>query len=154
VSTAKGLCYALNTPLIGINTLEALADGFIQQHPDLSSPDTLFIPMLDARRMEVYCATFDANMKTIYATEAKVIDESSFTDIPENAALHFFGNGAAKCKDTITHKNAVFHADLHCSAANMNNIAFTLFTQQAFEDVAYFEPFYLKDFVGTIPKKR
>jgi tRNA threonylcarbamoyladenosine biosynthesis protein TsaB len=154
VSTAKGLCYALSIPLIGVNTLEALAHGFIQNHPELHSSEALFIPMLDARRMEVYCSVFDSNMKIIQQTEAKIIDTTSFAEFPETAVLHFFGNGAAKCKDTIVHKQATFHADLHCSAATMNNIAFRLFTQQVFEDVAYFEPFYLKDFVGTVPKKK
>lgn len=154
VSTAKGLCYALTIPLIGINTLNSLANGFIHQYPQFINAQSLFIPMLDARRMEVYCAVFNNKIEVIKETEAKIIDEHSFNDLPQALALYFFGSGALKCKPVVSHPNAFFVEDIVCSAANMNKIAFELFNKKQFEDVAYFEPFYLKDFVGTVPKRR
>jgi tRNA threonylcarbamoyladenosine biosynthesis protein TsaB len=174
VSTAKGLCYALDKPLIGIPTLQALqaivvgegrqsAVGKPQffnnnkadsgQYTADFTQDSLFIPMLDARRMEVYCAGYDINGNEVRITEAKVIDETAFAQELNNGPVYFIGNGVAKCKTTITHPNAFFIDDIHCSAIGMVKLAITAFEQQQFEDVAYFEPFYLKDFVGTIPQK-
>ena len=153
VSTAKGLCYALDIPLIAINTLETLAHETIIKAKGKGQKAN-FCSMIDARRMEVYCAVFDEQMNTIQKTEAKIIDENSFEDLLETSTLYFFGNGSSKCKNSITHKNAIFIDDIKCSAANMNGIAQKLFHEKQFEDVAYFEPFYLKDFVGTVPNKK
>ncbi len=154
VSTAKGLCYALDIPLIAINTLESLSHEYINLSTIDHQVSTFFCAMLDARRMEVYCAVFDEQMNSIKKTEAKIIDENSFADLLETSTIYFFGNGSSKCKNSITHKNAIFIDDIKCSAANMNGIAQKLFSEKKFEDVAYFEPFYLKDFVGTVPNKK
>jgi len=151
VSTAKGLCYALDIPLIAINTLESLAHEIIKNN---NIQKANFCAMLDARRMEVYCAVFDNQMNSIKKTEAKIIDENSFADLLEISKVYFFGNGSVKCKNIFTHPNAKFIDDIKCSAINMNGIAQKLFLEKQFEDVAYFEPFYLKDFVGTIPNKK
>ena len=153
VSTAKGLCYALDIPLIAINTLETLAYETIKKVKSKRQKAN-FCSMIDARRMEVYCAVFDEQMNTIKKTEAKIIDENSFADLLETSTVYFFGNGSSKCKAIITHKNAIFIDDVKCSAVNMNGIAQKLFLENQFEDVAYFEPFYLKDFVGTVPNKK
>ncbi|MES2778526.1 MAG: tRNA (adenosine(37)-N6)-threonylcarbamoyltransferase complex dimerization subunit type 1 TsaB [Bacteroidota bacterium] len=151
VSTAKGLCYALNKPLIAIPTLQSLAVQFIQTiQPDTSD---LLMPMLDARRMEVYCAGYNSLMEEQRATEAKIIDEESFREELERGKIYFFGNGATKCQATITHRNAHFVADIHCSAKGIHHLAIQALNARKFEDVAYFEPFYLKDFVGTTPRK-
>ncbi|MEI6594448.1 MAG: tRNA (adenosine(37)-N6)-threonylcarbamoyltransferase complex dimerization subunit type 1 TsaB [Bacteroidota bacterium] len=151
VSTAKGLCYALDIPLLAINTLESLAHETIK---NIKSQNANFCAMLDARRMEVYCAVFDGQMNSVKKTEAKIIDENSFADLLEISEVYFFGNGSAKCKNIFTHPNAKFIDDIKCSAINMNGIAQKIFLEKQFEDVAYFEPFYLKDFVGTIPNKK
>lgn len=152
VSTAKGYCYALGIPLIAINTLESLLRGQGLGEREQSTK-TLYVPMLDARRMEVYCAVFDCHAKMLRETEAKIIDETSFSDLLSTNELFFFGNGATKCKIMITHPNAKFLDNVLCSAKGMVNVAFEAFQSQKFEDTAYFEPFYLKDFVGTKPRK-
>ncbi len=172
VSTAKGLCYALDKPLIAIPTLQALVNCLWRiNHGTTSSvgdkntlnpkglplnfaQNSLFIPMLDARRMEVYCAGYDIEGNEILATEAKIIDETSFVKELNNGPVYFMGNGANKCKSVISHSNAFFIDDIHCSAAGMFKLAATGFENSRFQDVAYFEPFYLKDFVATTPKKR
>ena len=152
VSTAKGYCYALGIPLIAINTLESLVrtQGLGEMEQATAS---LYVPMLDARRMEVYCAVLDSHANMIKETEAKIIDETSFADLLENNEIYFLGNGAAKCKNMITHPHAKFLDNVLCSAKGMVNAAFEAFHAKQFEDTAYFEPFYLKDFVGTTPKK-
>jgi tRNA threonylcarbamoyladenosine biosynthesis protein TsaB len=109
--------------------------------------------MLDARRMEVYCAVFDQGLNLVQPSEAKIIDGHAFAPLLERSVVHFFGTGAAKCQSVITHPNAFFIDDVPCSAAGMAGPAFRQFSNGQFEDVAYFEPFYLKDFMGTKPKK-
>jgi len=151
VSTAKGLCYALNKRLLAIPTLQSLAAQFVSSHA-INDVD-LLIPMLDARRMEVYCAGYNKSMQEQRTTEAKIIDGDSFAAELEKGKVYFFGNGAAKCQTTINHPNAVFVGGIHCTAKGMHQLAIEAFNEGAFEDVAYFEPFYLKDFVGTTPKK-
>lgn len=151
VSTAKGLCYALDKPLLAIPTLQSLAAQFAETIE--SKEKDVYIPMLDARRMEVYCAGYDQLLTEQRPTEAKIIDAASFTEELNNGTVYFFGNGAAKCQSTITHPNARFVAGMHCSAKGMHGLAVKAFSEKKFEDVAYFEPFYLKDFVGTTPKK-
>jgi len=147
VSSAKGLCYALNKPLIAINSLEAMAVG---QNSRLKTKDSrLFCPMIDARRMEVYCAVYDERLNEIKKTSADIIDENSFADLLQKHKMFFFGDGSAKCKSKIKNPNAVFIDDANPSAQFMIPIAEKYFGEKKFEDVAYFEPFYLKDFVGT-----
>ncbi|MGB0881673.1 MAG: tRNA (adenosine(37)-N6)-threonylcarbamoyltransferase complex dimerization subunit type 1 TsaB [Vicingaceae bacterium] len=147
VSVAKGLCYALNKPLIAVDTLQAMA-----KNPALSAD--LFCPMIDARRMEVYTALYDSNNKAVVPISAKIIDENSFSDELAKHRIVFFGDGAEKCAAVLdTNSNAIFSEQGLPSAVFVNQIALEKFNQKQFEDVAYFEPYYLKDFVGTTPKK-
>ena len=151
VSTAKGLCFALDKPLIAINTLQGMAaqiQGFFEEN-------TLLCPMIDARRMEVFCAVFDNNLNFISPTQAKIIDETAFDDILENHKMIFFGDGAAKCKPALQHNpNAIFLPRLiYPSARTVGFLAKQSFDNQAFEDIETFEPYYLKDFIGTVSKK-
>ena len=151
VSTAKGLCYALDIPLISVNTLQSMAKGMadILINEDSS---TLFCPMIDARRMEVYSAIFDNNTQEVRETKAEIIEPDSFTEYLRNHKMIFFGDGASKCRDILTHPNAVFYDDINPSAANMAEIAKEKFKGKRFEDIAYFEPFYLKEFIAGIPR--
>jgi tRNA threonylcarbamoyladenosine biosynthesis protein TsaB len=163
VSTAKGLCFTLEKPLIAINTLEAMAyQLFAVRHSAVNyklgdSPlSILLCPMLDARRMEVYCAVFNADtIEIIEPTQAKIIDETSFADLLENQQMIFFGDGAEKCQTTLgRNPNAVLlNQTIFPSAKSIGALANRAFEQQQFENVADFEPFYLKEFVGTTPKK-
>jgi tRNA threonylcarbamoyladenosine biosynthesis protein TsaB len=150
VSTAKGLCYSLDKPLIAINTLEHLASSVITNSKSNSKDsNSLFCPMIDARRMEVYCSFFDANGKEVRTTSAEIIDEDSFADLLKDHTIYFFGDGAAKCKEVLSkNKNAIFLPDIVPSAKDMIPFAEKAFSEKRFEDVAYFEPFYLKDFVA------
>lgn len=144
-ATAKGLCYALDIPLLAVNTLEAMA-WYLQTN---TLGDFLFCPMIDARRMEVYCAVLNRNLEFIEETQAKIIDESAFSDLLKEKQMLFFGDGAAKCKELLgSSKNAFFIDNFQPSAIAVGYFALQKFEKQAFEDVAYFEPFYLKDFVG------
>lgn len=151
VSTAKGLCFALDKPLIGINTLSMMASGFLTQQPNYKG---YVCPMIDARRMEVFTAVFDHNLVEIEPTYAKIVDNESFKDLLNQQQITFIGNGAKKCSAIIQHKNAKFIFDNFNTASNMTSLANAAFTSEEFEDVAYFEPFYLKDFVATTPKKK
>lgn len=150
VSAAKGLCYALDKPLIAINSLKTMAAS------QISIPNTqypiLFCPMIDARRMEVYCAVYDEHLNEIKKTSADIIDQNSFSELLSKHIIYFFGDGAAKCRSIITHENAKFIDDINPSAKFMIPLAERLFDEKKFEDVAYFEPFYLKDFVDTSKK--
>jgi tRNA threonylcarbamoyladenosine biosynthesis protein TsaB len=151
VSAAKGYCYALQIPLIAINTLQSLANGFWQNNPNYSG---LVCPMIDARRMEVYGALFNQTLHEVLPTQAKIIDEQSFVEQLSQNQIAFIGNGAAKCQNTIISTNAHFENHYNrCNASYLSSLAQQAFNQQQFEDVAYFEPYYLKDFVGTVAKK-
>lgn len=155
VSTAKGLCYGAKIPLIAINTLEAMsvpiAAKISSELKDSSS--AWYCPMIDARRMEVFTAFFDKENNLQKETSADIIDQDSYAKVLAEREIVFFGDGSAKCKEVLTHKNAIFIDDITPSAANMICIADAKFHKAEFEDVAYFEPFYLKDFVATTPKK-
>jgi len=151
VSTAKGLCLALRIPLIAINTLESLANSFIDKQENLIEPFYL-IPMLDARRMEVYCAIYNQQLEGILPTEAKIIDAFSFQDLLNERSCYLFGNGATKCQVLMTHKNAKFVSGVEATAEGLAQTAFQKWKDNKLEDLAYFEPYYLKDFVGTKPK--
>jgi tRNA threonylcarbamoyladenosine biosynthesis protein TsaB len=148
VSVGKGLCFALQIPLIAVHTLQALAYPLLAPH----TPDTLFCPMLDARRMEVYCAVWDGAGKEILPTEAKIIDQDAFADLLQNHQMLYFGDGAGKCKDLIKHPNAVFLDNILPTADAIGQLAYPKLITQQTEDLAYFEPLYLKDFVNNMPK--
>ncbi|WP_396602267.1 tRNA (adenosine(37)-N6)-threonylcarbamoyltransferase complex dimerization subunit type 1 TsaB [Algibacter sp. R77976] len=147
VSAAKGLCFALDKPLISIPTLEALAH-------QVKMDEGVIVSMLDARRMEVYSAIYDSNYNSIRETQAQILDESSFSDYLEQGKVYFVGNGVEKTKTLITHANAVFIEDRLPSANQMSLLAYNKFQNAEIEDVAYFEPYYLKDFVALKPKKK
>ncbi|WP_316815378.1 tRNA (adenosine(37)-N6)-threonylcarbamoyltransferase complex dimerization subunit type 1 TsaB [Pedobacter nyackensis] len=151
VSTAKGLCFAMDKPLIAIDTLQMMAGGFLSQQKGYNG---LTCAMIDARRMEVFTAVFDSGLNYAGATEAKIVDEHSFAAELASGTVTFVGDGALKCAAVIQHPNAVFSELNFNSAANMSALAFKAFNNSQFEDVAYFEPFYLKDFVLTTPKKK
>ena len=148
VSAAKGLCYALGIPLISIATLKALS------HQVTCDKGGLIIPMLDARRMEVYSAIFDANYNQIRDTEAQVLDADSFIEYLEKGTVYFVGNGVAKFEEICDHPNAIFVKDKLPSAAQMCQLAETKNNIGDYEDVAYFEPYYLKDFIAGTPKSK
>jgi tRNA threonylcarbamoyladenosine biosynthesis protein TsaB len=150
VSTAKGFCFALDKPLVAVNTLEAMA----YQVKDFYDENYLICPMIDARRMEVYCQVFDNETNTVLEIEAKIIDEESFSEILNENKIVFIGDGAVKCREKITHKNAIFlNIEITPSAKTIGILATNLYEKSLFENVVTFEPFYLKDFVGTQPKK-
>ncbi len=149
VSTAKGICFALNKPLIAINTLTSMAFAYIEQ---AKPKDGFVCPMIDARRMEVYTALYLTDGTEVMATEAKIIDQDSFKE-QFNSTITFIGNGAEKCKGLLTSPQAIFETGLYCSAVGLGTLGLRAFNDGHFEDVAYFEPYYLKDFVGTTAKK-
>ena len=145
VSAAKGLCYALNVPLIAVDTLQVLAS-------QVQVEGGLIIPMIDARRMEVYSAIFDVKFEKIRETQAEVITENSFETISET--VYFVGDCADKCKSVITKSNFIFLEEIkYPSATAMSILSFSKFQNKDFEDLAYFEPYYLKDFMITPSKK-
>jgi tRNA threonylcarbamoyladenosine biosynthesis protein TsaB len=147
VSTAKGLCYSLDKPLIAINTLQHMAQAMLRSAlPEAAS--SLLCPMIDARRMEVYCAVYK-NEEELLPTSAEIIDEHSFAALLKDNSILFFGDGASKCKSVLSqNKHALFMDDFYPSAKDMIALSEKAFAEKAFEDVAYFEPFYLKDFVA------
>jgi len=141
VSAAKGLCFSLDIPLISVPTLDLLAYK-------LKGKTGIFISMLDARRMEVYSSVYDSKINQIRETKAEVLDEQSFIEYLEQSQVHFIGNGVAKFEDICTHTNAVFHKQKFPSAQEMAEIAELKYQKSDIEDVAYFEPYYLKDFIA------
>ncbi|WP_221389632.1 tRNA (adenosine(37)-N6)-threonylcarbamoyltransferase complex dimerization subunit type 1 TsaB [Dyadobacter sp. NIV53] len=151
VSTAKGLCYALDKPLIAINTLEAMS---LQVIPFFSK-DTLFCSMIDARRMEVYASVFDFENNSILETKAIIMDEHSFEDLLHNNKIVFFGDGAEKCKKLLSaNENAIFlNEEIRPSAKTVGQLALKFFTESHFENLVTFEPYYLKDFM-TPPSRK
>jgi tRNA threonylcarbamoyladenosine biosynthesis protein TsaB len=163
VSTAKGLCYALNVPLIAVETLDIMAHQvYEERNPKPETPNPiaigtgtrnpeLYCPMIDARRMEVYCKVFDGALNVINPVEAKVIDEHSFGDLMSNNTMVFFGDGSSKCKETFMSKNAVFIENIYPTAAMLGEMAHKKFIAGEVEDVVHFEPFYLKDFLIKKP---
>ncbi len=151
VSTAKGLCFALDKPLIGINTLQMMANGFLIENPNHGG---MICPMIDARRMEVFTSVYNNQLREIEPIHAKIVDDKSFILELDTNFVMFVGDGSEKCKSVLVHQNAHFSTENFNSAHYMSNLAHQAFEQQDFEDVAYFEPFYLKDFVFTTPKKK
>lgn len=153
VSTAKGLCFSLDKPLIAVETLQAMATGFLSREKEIEG-GFLLCPMIDARRMEVYTALFDQKLNQLEATSAAIIDQESFKQVLDQYKIIFFGDGAAKCQAVLGyHPNAVFIDGFLNQAEDLTSIAAKKMESQTFEDVAYFEPFYLKDFIaGKIGK--
>lgn len=149
VSTAKGLCYAAEKPLIAIDTLHAMAFGGKMK---AASGNPVLIPMIDARRMEVYAEIFDGDINKIEDTKAMIIDENSFSEYKSGHEVWLFGDGADKCEELFANDNRInVIKDFYCSARYMNVLAQQKLDNRDFVDVAYFEPFYLKDFVPGIP---
>ena len=152
VSTAKGICYAADLPLMAIDTLEAMAYGMKEKLASQIGPDDLLVPMIDARRMEVYASIFDADLNKINDTAALVIDEHSFEDLRKDHRLWLFGDGAPKLSKLFENQTNINIIDgFKPSAAYMKVLAERALQQQRFVDVAYFEPFYLKDFIAGKP---
>ena len=148
-STAKGLCFALNIPLLAISTLKAMAFGVAKSLTE----EVLLCPMIDARRMEVYSLLATKELSIIHPTAAKVIDKDSYSDQLSNQKILFFGNGAAKCEPTLgENPNAIFSTIQSISAVAVGELAWIKFEQNEFEDLAYFEPEYLKEFKAIKPK--
>jgi tRNA threonylcarbamoyladenosine biosynthesis protein TsaB len=139
VSTAKGLCYALGIPLIALDTLQVLAH-------QVSVDNGIIVPMLDARRMEVYSAVFDKNHQKIKEVQAEIVTENSYSEISQT--VYFIGDCQEKCQTVLTQPNFKFLPEILFPSANqMSQLSYEKFNQNDFEDVAYFEPFYLKDFL-------
>jgi tRNA threonylcarbamoyladenosine biosynthesis protein TsaB len=158
VSAAKGFAYAMNIPVIGMITLQAMtaaavahpsAEKLLREHADM-----LLCPMIDARRMEVFTAIYDRDTNEKGAVSATIIDEHSFGKELDKSPILFFGSGADKAAPHITHPNAHFISDINPSSRFMIPLALEAMKQQDFEDTAYFEPYYLKDFIATVPKRK
>jgi len=158
VSVTKGFAYARKIPVIGIVTLQAMT-GAATNNNEVKAlqqryPEILFCPMIDARRMEVFSGLYNKNCQEISPVSALVVDESSFIANLDSHHIAFFGNGSEKVKDVLCHPNAHFISGITPSSASMVPLALKNYKDKIFEDTAYFEPFYLKDFVATIPKKK
>lgn len=152
VSEAKGVAYGRDAKLLSVPTLKLLTVPILLGHEELPE-DALLCPMIDARRMEVYCALYDRALNEVVQTQALVIDSDSFKNYLDKLPIYFMGNGADKCVETIQHPNAHFIKNIVPRAKNMIPLAEMAMAKEQFEDVAYFEPFYLKEFVATKSKK-
>ena len=151
VSMAKGVCYGQNLKLIAVPTLELLCVPILLR--EIPEEDALLCPMLDARRMEVYAGIYDRGLKPIRPIHADIVDGDTYKAYLDEHPIYFFGNGAKKCQDAINHPNAHFIENINPIAKWMQPLAEKRFLNEQFEDVAYFVPFYLKDFVAKLPKK-
>ena len=149
VSTAKGIAYGLNIPLIAIPTLQAIAYSALLNEKNFD----FIAPMIDARRMEVYTSLFDSQLNEKEPTRALIVEEDSFQNILNEKRVLFLGTGAEKCKEIIKGKNAIFSEKTNISASNMVKLAYKKYQTRDFVDTAYFEPFYLKEFVAIKSKK-
>jgi tRNA threonylcarbamoyladenosine biosynthesis protein TsaB len=155
VSMAKGLCYALEKPLISVNTLQSMASSMSKnlKEKDITE-DYLLCPMIDARRMEVYSAIYDMNNKLIRETKAEIISKDSFIEYLDSYKILIFGDGAAKCKTILTHSNIISYENFIVSSQSLAPLAEYKYQRKEFENTLYFEPYYLKDFMTTIPKNK
>lgn len=151
-STAKGLCYGRNVPLVAVPTLQLLCTPVLLYGEPLPD-DALLCPMIDARRMEVYAALYDRSLSEVRPTQADIVTADTYLEHLEARPVFFFGNGAEKCREVIRHPNAHFIDDIYPSARYMFPLAERALARKRYEDVAYFEPFYLKDFVAGTSKK-
>ncbi len=156
VSTVKGLAYASGKPVVTIPTLEIMAKGFLSHlgRKYQNNEKTIIIPMIDARRMEVYSAIFNSSGKMIREVKAEIIDENSFQEFSGMDQKIFIGDGAAKCKEVIQNEFTIFNEDYQISAKHMIPLSLQKAINKDFVDVAYFEPFYLKDFIATTPRNK
>lgn len=152
VSMAKGICYARDLKLVAVPTLELMCVPLLLNHESMDD-NALLCPMIDARRMEVYAGVYDRALKPVREVSADIVDGQTYRDLLDSRPMYFFGNGAAKCKDVIVHPNAHFIDGMEPIAKWMFPLAEKRFLDGKTEDVAYFEPFYLKDFVAKMPKK-
>lgn len=152
VSMAKGICYGRGIKLLGIPTLEILCVPVLLQEM-VKEEDALLCPMLDARRMEVYAQFFDRSLHEVRAIHADVVEADTYKEFLDSHPVYFFGNGAGKCKEVIKHPNAHFIDGIEALAKDMLPLAERRMAQEKFEDVAYFVPFYLKNFVAKVPRK-
>lgn len=156
VSAAKGLCYALDVPLLAVDSLLSMAAGMIlrlAETADGMTGEPLFCPMIDARRMEVYRAVYDRRLEVVDGTKAEIITEGSFNFLPAGRPVWYFGDGAAKCRDLLSNRSeSRFDLDFKPSSRFMAKLALDQFRQGKFVDTAYFEPYYLKDFIPGIPR--
>ena len=152
VSTAKGLCYGLNIPLISIGTLDIMAVAALNS---INEKDALLYPMLDARRMEVYAAIYNTDLEVVRPVAADIVDNSTYKEILDQNSVYFFGNGMNKCKPLLQqHAHAYFIDEVFPLAENMIPLALKAYQQKQFVDTAYFEPFYLKEFQTTTTRKK
>lgn len=151
VSMAKGVAYGRGVPLIAVPTLKLLSVPVLLFHDELPD-DSLFVPMIDARRMEVYAAVYDRALREVRVTQADIVDTETYLPWLEQGTVCFYGPGAAKCREVITHPNARFLDNIHPLAKYMQPLAERALAEGKLADVAYMEPFYLKDFVATKPK--
>lgn len=151
VATAKGLCYGLNIPLISINTLEILTIPVLRI---IKEENALFCPMIDARRMEVYTAFYNAHLEIIRPISSDIINNDSYKKILEKNPVYFFGNGMNKCKEYLQHSNAHFIENILPLATSMIPLSLKAYQEKQFENTAYFEPFYLKEFQIAHSKKK
>ncbi|MBN1597468.1 MAG: tRNA (adenosine(37)-N6)-threonylcarbamoyltransferase complex dimerization subunit type 1 TsaB [Bacteroidales bacterium] len=154
VSVAKGICYGGGIPLIAISTLESMVNGYIQQLENNPPENSLFLPMIDARRMEVYTAIYNKEKVSIEETRALIVEPDTFNSYLMKYKLYLFGPGAAKIKSVIQHRNLYISDDFKMSSEYMSELVYKKYKMKNFEDTAYFEPFYLKDFITTISKKK
>lgn len=152
VSTAKGLCYGRNLKLLSVSTLELLCVPVLLYRDDVPE-DALLCPMLDARRMEVYAALYDRSLKVVREIQADIVDSDTYKAYLDRQPVVFFGNGAMKCREVINHPNALFVDGIEPLAKNMVPLAERALMKGQVEDTAYFEPFYLKEFVAGVSKK-
>lgn len=152
VSTAKGLAYGLDLPLLSVNTLQIMANHVIKSRE--TDEQTWLCPMIDARRMEVYTSFYNKNGQLMRDIQAEIIDENSYSDVLKERKILCFGNGAEKCKKVLTSPDIEFIDNVHPLAKDMVELAEEAFLNKEFQDVAYFEPFYLKEFVATTPKNK
>lgn len=148
-STAKGLCFGLDIPLIAVSTLISMAHGVRK----ININQALLCPMLDARRMEVYCLIADNELRILQNVAPEIIDEESFQNLLSDNSVIFFGDGSAKCKSVIDSNQAIFLDDIHPSAREIGDLAWLKYQQNDFVDLASFEPFYLKAFRAGKPKQ-
>jgi len=151
MASAKGLCYALNLPLITINTLKIMAQAALDQEGP-AHPNAIYCPLIDARRMEVFTAIYDPKLEHILVPEARILDQESFRDLLSNQIMVFSGSGAAKLQAILDHPNAVFSTIQH-NASHLAKLANQAYDQQRFANLAYAEPFYLKAFYSAPAKK-
>ena len=159
VSTAKGICFGADLPLLAINTLQIICNQLIMNsdlpiRALLKESSTIICPMIDARRMEVYYALFNNYCEELSAPVAKIIDNQTFLSYLEKHNIIFTGSGMSKCKEILDHPRALFIDNIHPSTVSLANLSYKAFRKNEFVNLAYFEPFYLKDFIGTVPKNR